>query len=314
MKTALMLAVASVTLSSLPLALHSGSVAQQASAAAQENTQATTAGASVNQSAQTGAQVGAGGAQVYGSAESSAAASANLRPVSGELESKLDSKSAKAGDAVVVKTTEKVKTADGTVIPKGSRLVGHVTDVQPHGSGHADSSMSIAFERAELKGGQSVAIHSVIESVAPPAGAAAAGALDSDDSLSAPMGGGMGGGAHAIGGGRVGGGGLVGGSVATATSASGGVPSNLGSTTGSALHTTGDLANNATADVGRGIRDTAGATGSLAAHATGIPGVMLSGDASGAVSGTLSASRRNVHLDSGTQLVLGISGAAGGGR
>jgi len=41
---------------------------------------------------------------------------------------------------------------------------------------------------------------------------------------------------------------------------------------------------------------------------------MLSGDASGAVSGTLSASKRNIHLDSGSQIVLGISGAAGGER
>ena len=311
MKTAIILAVASVTLSSLPLALQSRSVAQQAGAAAQENTQATAAGANVNQSA----SAGAGVAQANASAGSSAAVSAGLRPVSGELESKLDSKSAKTGDAVVVKTTEKVKTADGTVIPKGSRLVGHVTDVQAHGSGHADSSMSIAFERAELKDGQSVTIHSVIESVAPPAGAAAAGGLDTDDSLSAPMGGGgMGGGTHAVGGGRVGGGGLVGGSVGTATSATGGAASNLGSAAGTALHTTGDVANSATTDVGRGVRDTTNATNALAAHATGIPGVMLSGDASGAVSGTLSASKRNIHLDSGSQIVLGISGAAGGER
>jgi hypothetical protein len=302
MKTAILLAVASVTLSSLPLALPSNGNAQQVSATAQENSQA--AGANANQSTNAGATAGAGGAQVNGSAESSAAA--EMRPVSAELVSKLDSKSAKTGDAVIVKTTEKVKTADGTVIPKGSRLAGHVTDVQAHGSGHADSSMSIAFERAELKGGQNVAIHSVIQSVAPPASAMAAGALDSDESMSAPMGGGAMGGAHAVGGGRAGGAGLVGGAASSAT---GGVASNLGSTPGGALRTTGSVANGATADVGRGVRATEGATGSLATHATGIPGVMLAGDASGAASGTLSASRRNVHLDSGTQLVLGISGA-----
>lgn len=305
MKTAIMLAAATIALSSLPLALQSRGIAQQASAAAQESTKASAAGVNANQSANTGVQAGAGGAQVNGSAESSA--TAEMRPVSAELVSKLDSKSAKTGDAVVAKTTEKVKTADGTVIPKGSRLVGHVTDVQAHGSGHADSSMSIAFERAELRGGQNLAIHSVIQSVAPPASTVAAGAMDSDESMSAPMAGGaMGGSTHAVGGGRVGGGGLLGG---TASSATGGVASNLGSTTGGALRTTGSVANGATADVGRSVHGTAGATGSLATHATGIPGVMLAGDASGAASGTLSASRRNVHLDSGTQLVLGISGA-----
>ncbi len=50
-------------------------------------------------------------------------------------------------------------------------------------------------------------------------------------------------------------------------------------------------------------------SGALATHATGIPGLMLAGDATGATSGTLSASRKNVHLDSGTQLVMGVAAA-----
>ena len=57
----------------------------------------------------------------------SAAVPAEMRPVNGELVNKLDAKSAKAGDQVVVKTTESVKIADGMVIPKGSRLLGTVT-------------------------------------------------------------------------------------------------------------------------------------------------------------------------------------------
>jgi hypothetical protein len=36
---------------------------------------------------------------------------------------------------------------------------------------------------------------------------------------------------------------------------------------------------------------------------------MLGGDASGAASGMLSAQNKNVHLDSGTQMVLGLSSA-----
>jgi hypothetical protein len=39
--------------------------------------------------------------------------------------------------------------------------------------------------------------------------------------------------------------------------------------------------------------------------------VMLGGNASGEASGMLSASKKNVHLDSGTQVVLGISSAVG---
>jgi hypothetical protein len=36
---------------------------------------------------------------------------------------------------------------------------------------------------------------------------------------------------------------------------------------------------------------------------------MLAGDASGSASGTLTASRKNIYLDSGTQMVMGISAA-----
>ena len=54
--------------------------------------------------------------------------------MTGELEGKLDSRTAKVGDRVVLKTTEKVLTADGTVIPRGTRLVGHITQVQPRDS------------------------------------------------------------------------------------------------------------------------------------------------------------------------------------
>lgn len=47
----------------------------------------------------------------------------------------------------------------------------------------------------------------------------------------------------------------------------------------------------------------------LAAHPTAVPGLMVAGDTSGLASGMLSAYRRNVHLDSGTQMVLAVSSA-----
>ncbi len=81
---------------------------------------------------------------------------AELKPVSGELVNKLDSKSARQGDSVVVKTKENVTTG-GAEIPKGSKLVGHVTNVQPRGEGKENSQIAIQFDRAELKDGQTSA-------------------------------------------------------------------------------------------------------------------------------------------------------------
>ena len=305
MKPGPMLTAAALALVSLPLS------AQQATAAAAQSTSASTTGVSASQSANADAQAGPASAQANGSAS----ASTGMRPVNTELVGKLDSKSAKAGDAVVVKTTDKVKTADGLIIPRGSRLIGHVAAVQAHGSGQADSAMSLVFDRAELKGGQSVAIRSVIETVAPPVSAAAASSLDNDSSLAmaAPTGGAR------SGGGRLGGG-LVGGTLSSTSSVAGGATSNLGattsgastfaSTTSGALHSTSAAAGNATTGVGGNLNATTGATGALAAHATGIPGVMLAGDVSSSASGTLTASRKNIHLDSGTQMVMSLSSAA----
>src|SRR6266849_4726248 len=47
-----------------------------------------------------------------------------------QLENTLDARHAKAGESVVLKTTQAVKQDGEVVVPKGARLIGHVTDVQ----------------------------------------------------------------------------------------------------------------------------------------------------------------------------------------
>ena len=96
-----------------------------------------------------------------------------LSPGKGELVSKLDSKTAKAGDSIVVQTNSSVKTSDGTEIPKGSKVVGHVMGVHPSEEGK-NSQVALQFDHVELKGGQSVPVHSEIQSIAPAGGAASA--------------------------------------------------------------------------------------------------------------------------------------------
>jgi hypothetical protein len=242
-----------------------------------------------------------------------------MTPVNGQLVGKLDSKTAKLGDPVILKTTQKARTADGTEIPKGTRLIGHVTDVQAHGSGNQDSHLGLAFDRAELKNGETMPIHSFIQSLSPSSMTANTSSMENDDlfaSASLSSGGAMGGGA--IGGGGRSGGGLVGGSggvLGGAGSVAGGTvnavgsgTSNAGAGLGSSAHGTLNSAGGTALNAGHGaLNGGAAGTGSLASHATGIPGVMLGGDASGAASGMLSATNRNVHLDGGTQLVLGVT-------
>ena len=249
----------------------------------------------------------------------SARAVEQMRPVNGELESKLDSHTSKVGDPVIVKTTQKMTTADGVEIPKGSRLEGHVISAQAHAKGHASSQLGIVFERAELRHGQSIPIHSMIESVAPsPSELMAAGSTDDGFAGGGMVGGGpvmAGGGGRGMvggGGGLVGGGdGLVGGTAGGMARTTGnlgaGVGQSMGGTVNSTVNASDRVAGGTAGLVNSQMGGAAGTTGSLAAHVTGFPGVMLTGDATGATSGTLSAANKNIHLDSGTQMVLGVA-------
>jgi len=124
MKTFIMLGVILVSLLCLSSAM------KQQEASAQPSATASAGGAQVVQSASGSAKAGTGSALDPGNAK----AVAEKQPASCEQIDNLNLRTAKAGDAVVVKTTGLEKTADGVMIPKGSRLVGHVTDVQAHGS------------------------------------------------------------------------------------------------------------------------------------------------------------------------------------
>jgi len=304
-----------VMLASLP------ALAQQAGATANENGTATASGKQLSNSASAGSTANARSGSVQASGSTNAAAAgAEMRPVNGELQSKLDAKSAKVGDEVVVKTTQSATTADGTVIPKGSRLVGHVTTVVAHSKESANSQLGIAFDRAELKGGQSLPVHSEIRSLTAPASVATAGTMQSDDSFgNGGMGGGrvsggaMGGGAMSAG--RSGGGGLLGGggTVGAVGNSAGAVGSSAGGMANSSIHAPGNVAGDVAGNVSGTVQGAGGeatnAAANTQARTTGVQGVMLAGDATGTASGMLSASKQNVHLDSGTQMVLGVAAA-----
>jgi hypothetical protein len=84
-----------------------------------------------------------------------------------ELTSKLDTKSAKVGDVVTAKTVTDSKMTDGSIIPKGSKLDGKVTQVESKATGNGNGSVGILFDQLEVKGGQQKLIHGVLVAIAP---------------------------------------------------------------------------------------------------------------------------------------------------
>src|SRR5215831_3894033 len=95
---------------------------------------------------------------------SSASESAQLQQGSliyAELSKPIDSKKAKVGDPVAAKVTQAVLSRGKVVIPKGTKIVGHVTAVQSRGKDQHQSQLGLAFDRAELKDGTQIPLVSL---------------------------------------------------------------------------------------------------------------------------------------------------------
>jgi hypothetical protein len=231
-----------------------------------------------------------------------------LTPVDAELTGKLDSKNAAVGQEVSARTKAPAKLADGTALPRGTRLVGHVTAVQAHSKDQPYATLAMTFDRAELKGGQSVALRAVIRSVAPPAPTASTpdGMMADQQSAMAGPGAQLGGSPSTGSRGGLGlGGGATGGGVREAGQTSASVGQTAGTTLGGATAGAGGIVDGA-ANTEAGVVRQAGDSVSSAPRATALPGVMLSNSADANVSGTLMASGKNISLDSGTQITLGV--------
>jgi hypothetical protein len=85
-----------------------------------------------------------------------------------ELNSGLDSKKLKAGDAINAHTTEAMKSADGrTIMPRGTKLQGHVTQAEARNKGGNASTLGIQFDKATLKDGGEIALNVEIQAIAP---------------------------------------------------------------------------------------------------------------------------------------------------
>jgi hypothetical protein len=87
--------------------------------------------------------------------------------IPGFLTASLDAKKKKPGEEVVVKTAGAVHLADGTVIPRGTKVVGHVTEAKSRSGSDAKSSLGIAFDMIDMPDGKTLAITGVIQAFAP---------------------------------------------------------------------------------------------------------------------------------------------------
>jgi hypothetical protein len=84
------------------------------------------------------------------------------------LSKSLDSKKLKVGDEVIGQTAGPLQDQSGKEIPRGSKVVGHVTQAQARSKGDAQSSLAMVFDKIEVAhGGEAIPIKGVLQAVAP---------------------------------------------------------------------------------------------------------------------------------------------------
>src|SRR3984893_6869907 len=260
-------------------------------------------GAGAQASGQGAATADRSGASAQGGAAGAAHAddrSANLASVSSVnavLPKPVGSGRNKPGDPVSAHTTQPAKTEGGTSIPKGSTLIGHVSDARAGADGQAGSSRGIVFDKAVTRDGREIPLRNVgIQAVA----AAETSAESTAGDAGAMMGASSGAGSR--------GGGLLG---HTPGAVDGTVGSGMGTTRG-----VGSLAGSATGalQAGPGAMGGLDAAGMLSGSSTGVfglRGLSLSGGSAGAATGSvITSTRTSVHLDQGTRFLLSSQGAA----
>src|SRR5205814_5797506 len=94
--------------------------------------------------------------------------------------SDLDSKKCKPGDPVNARTAEAVKSEGRTVIPKGAKVVGHVTEASARAKGESESALGIVFDKAILKNGEEIPLSVGIQAIAAAQNNASAAGSDMD--------------------------------------------------------------------------------------------------------------------------------------
>ncbi len=204
----------------------------------------------------------------------------------------VDTKKAKEGDQVTARIGQDVLAQGETIIPRGSRLFGHVTVAKPRSKGENQSELGIAWDRVTLKDGRELPLHAVLQAVAPPVHLVP---------MPAPIAGGAQQGGMA---GTMGNPGTSPGDV-SASPRAGAPGAETGSQPGDEMGQLGSISNPA----GTGANPTVNRSGpvlmSRNSGVQGMPGVTLISE--GTRGSLLTDTQGNLKLETGTQIVLRVT-------
>lgn len=211
-----------------------------------------------------------------------------------QLESALDARKAKVGDRVVLKTTQAVKQNGEVIVPKGARLLGHVTEVAQRTKENGASRIGVAFDRLQ-KGALDMPITASVVSITQARSQTRAmdSSMESEARSSS--------------------------STRTTTQSSGGsggLLGGVGNTVGGAVNTTTTTVGNVAGTTTSAVGSTVGATTNTAGNLTGsLRGLQITQSTNASAEGgsTLTLNGGNLRLDSGTTFNLLVSSSTSAG-
>lgn len=100
--------------------------------------------------------------------QSPAASDQSARTLPLELAKSLDSRKLKQGDPVEARLVDQWRAADGTLVPPGSKVWGHVTESSARAKGDAQSQLGIIFDQIALKDGRKLPLKASMQAIAAP--------------------------------------------------------------------------------------------------------------------------------------------------
>lgn len=228
--------------------------------------------------------VGLTSAQTGNSSKSSSRTSKSVglevsTTVEAALSGTIDSKNAKVGDEVVLKTTKSIKQFGEVVVPKGSKLIGRITEVTKKGRNSGGSRLGILFDRLEGNDLYTPITASIMSITDVRAASSLDGVAESDIMGSSST------------------------SSRASTSAGGGLLGGVGGTVGGVVNTTTQVAGSAVGTAGQTVGTTTGIVGQS------VNGLQISQSASGSASGStiLSTRDKNVRLEKGIMFNLMVT-------
>lgn len=203
--------------------------------------------------------------------------------IQAQLQKTLDVKKAEVGDEVVLTVQKSIKQDGQVVVPKGSKLIGRVTEVQQKTKDNAASRLGVVFDRLEGKNLSSPISATIISitqtnantTVGDLSGADVSGNSNNSGSVS-----------------RSSGGGLLGG---------------VGSTVGGVVNTTTNTAGNTVGGVTNTVGNTVGGTTQSLSRT--VNGIQISQSSNTTASGgtMLSAQNKNLKIEKGATFSLQVN-------